>query len=756
MSLPTGARLGSYEITGLLGAGGMGEVYRARDARLQREVSIKVLPEALAADPDRLARFEREAQTASNLNHPNILTIFEIGESAGTRFMAAELVQGETLRARLGRGPIAVTEIIDVATQIATGMAAAHEAGVVHRDLKPDNVMIRPDGLVKVLDFGLAKSVAPPSAESALETLPQTTAGTIAGTVRYMSPEQTRGLPLDARSDVFSLGTVIYEMLSGRPPFQGETATDVMVAIVDREPPALEGRRPDTPPELRGIVMRCLDKEAAKRYASARDLCGALRALSDAVPPAAPRDDRKSIAVLPFENRSADADDEFFSDGLTDEVITDLSQIRSLRVISRHTTMQLKGSGQDLKALCRELDVSCLLQGSVRRAGNAVRVTVQLIDPVRDEHLWAEKYSGQMEDILEIQEQISRRIVDALKMQLSPQEDRKLGERRIDNVQALELYQRARHEIYRFNAEGLDRALRLIDTAIDIVGDNELLYATKGTIYWQYVNAALESGDDYIDRADECARKVLALNPDSAAGHVLRGMVRQAQGRLDEARRNYESALSIEPHNAYALVELERLFLIAGLEAEARSLANQSIAVDPFNPINHGARIGLELLSGHGEAVRQEAPGLLHSLPQFAYLRWLYVISLLHVGQTDTAVAALRAAPPEASPTIAGQLCVLLRLALEGRRAEALGVLSPELLARARKVEWWSFYVAETYAFVGEPELAIDWLEVAFERGFRPYPYLSEHSAILRKLDDQPRFQSLLARARAAYGQAEP
>jgi serine/threonine protein kinase/Flp pilus assembly protein TadD len=756
MSLPTGARLGSYEIIGLLGAGGMGEVYRARDARLQREVSIKVLPQALAADPERLARFEREAQTASNLNHPNILTIFEIGESGSTRFMAAELVQGETLRARLGRGPMGVAEVIDVATQIATGMAAAHEAGVVHRDLKPDNVMIRPDGLVKVLDFGLAKSVVPPPAESALATWPQTTAGTIAGTVRYMSPEQTRGLPLDARSDVFGLGIVIYEMLCGRPPFDGATATDVMLAIVDRAPPALEGRRPDTPLELRGVVMRCLEKEAAGRYASGRELKEALLALSARAPPAKPRDDRKSIAVLPFENRSADAADEFFSDGLTDEVITDLSQIRSLRVISRHSTMQLKGSGRDLKALCRELNVDCLLQGSVRRAGNAVRVTAQLIDPVRDENLWAEKYSGQMADILEIQEQISRRIVDALEMQLSPQEDRKLGERRIDNVQALELYQRARHEIYRFSAEGLDRALRLIESALEIVGDNELLYATKGTIYWQYVNAALESGDDYIDRAEECAVKVFELNPDSAAGHALRGMVRQAQGRLDEARRSYERALSIEPHHGYALAELERLFIVAGREADARALSDQAIAIDPFNPINHGARIAIELVSGHGEVVRQEAPGLLHSLPGFAYLRWLYVISLLHVGQTDAAGATLRAAPPEEAPTVAGQLCALLRLALEGKRAEALAALRPGLLARARKVEWWSFYVGETYAFVDEPEQAIEWLEVAFERGFHNHPYLAEHSTILRKLDDQPRFQGLLARAREAYGRVGP
>jgi serine/threonine protein kinase len=762
VSLSPGARLGPYEITGLLGAGGMGEVYRARDSRLQREVSIKVLPEAVRDDRERLARFEREAQTASNLNHPNLLTIFEIGEDGGTRFIAAELVEGETLRARLGRGPLPVTGVVELAEQIATGMAAAHEAGIVHRDLKPDNVMIRPDGIVKVLDFGLAKSVERPVADSDLATLAQTAAGTIAGTLTYMSPEQARGLPVDARSDVFSLGAILYEMLCGRPPFEGATASDVLVGILDRAPVALSERRSDVPRGLQAVVMRCLDKDLGRRYASARGLQAALRTLSDAssttVAEAADGtpDEKKSIAVLPFENHSADPGNEYFGDGLTDEIITDLSQIRSLRVISRHSSMQLKASGKDLKAVSRELNVAYLLQGSVRRAANAVRVTAQLIDPVRDEHLWAEKYTGQLEDIFAIQEQISRRIVDALQMQLSPQEDRKLGERRIDNVQALELYQRARHEIYTFTEDGLDRALGLIDAALSIVGDNELLYATKGTVYWQYVNGALKSGGDYIDRAEECTHRVFALNPDSAAGHVLLGMVRHSQGRRDDALRSYKRALSIEPHHGYALAELHRMYLIAGREAEARWVASQAIAVDPFNPINHGSRMAFELLSGHDDVVLQEAPGLVHSLPAFAYLRWLYVVALLHTRKTDRALASLRAAPPEPYPTIAGQLCVFLRLSLEGRHGEALARLSSELLARARKVEWWSFYVGESYAFVDERDLAVEWLTNAFERGFIHYPYLSKHSAILRKLDDHPRFRQLLDAVRVAYEQFEP
>ena len=394
-------------------------------------------------------------------------------------------------------------------------------------------------------------------------------------------------------------------------------------------------------------------------------------------------------------------------------------------------------------------------RGLCGEAANSVRVTARLIDPVADEHLWADKYSGNLEDIFEIQEQISRQIVDALEMQLSPQEDRKLRERPIDNLEALGCYQRAQREIYRFTKEGLDRAVELIQNALDIVGDNELLYAAMGSVYRQYFNAAIGSDDDYIEKAEECAVKVFALNPDSAAGHDLLGMVQISKGRPAEAMRSFKRALAIDPDSTYALLELPRVYLTSGWAdwaGEARSLLERARAVDPLNPLVHFALLFVDLQSGRPEVVERDGPQALRSIPEFKMLRWTCAVALISLGKLQEALDLLEAAPPEQVDTIYGRLCVFLELELKGRHDEALVSVSPELLERARKVEWCSWWVGECYAFAGEQELAIEWLENAFERGFMNYPYFSQHARILRKLDDNPRFHELLGKVKTAWG----
>jgi serine/threonine-protein kinase len=395
-----GTRLGPYRITEPLGAGGMGEVYRARDERLGRDVAIKVLPKAVADDPERMARFEREARALAALSHPNILAIFDFGTDGGITYAVTELLEGETLRSRLERERLAWRKSVETAAAIADGLAAAHSKGIVHRDIKPDNIFITTDGRVKVLDFGLARVAESAHAAGGTTTLtdPGTAAGTVMGTVGYMAPEQVRGQSADARSDIFTLGCLLYEMLAGKRAFARETSAETMAAILKDPAPEVSVSGVEVTPELNRIISHCLEKNPGERFQSASDLSFHLKSLltgtaparSDAGKPAA-GSETPSIAVLPFANLSPDPDQEYFCDGMTEEIIADLSHIQSLRVISRTSAMRMKGSGKDIRTIAAELGVRYVLEGSVRKAGNSLRITAQLIDAATDTHLWADK-----------------------------------------------------------------------------------------------------------------------------------------------------------------------------------------------------------------------------------------------------------------------------------------------------------------------------------------------------------------------------
>jgi serine/threonine protein kinase/cytochrome c-type biogenesis protein CcmH/NrfG len=748
-------RISHYEILSAIGKGGMGEVWKARDTNLGREVAIKTLPAEFARNTEHLSRFRREARAASALNHPNICVVHDLGEHDGQLFIVMELLRGETLRERLERGPLSIDEALDLGGQLADGLEAAHNAGVLHRDIKPANIFITDRGTAKLLDFGLARDQSP--AADAAPTLDATAVGTVMGTVAYMSPEQARGEQLDARSDLFSLGVVFYEMLTGQPAFTGNTCAVIFEQLFNKIVDSPARVDPRIPKELDTIVHGLLEKVRERRSSSARDLKTSIaRVRRDTeVRPAVPRSEEKSIVVLPFQNLSPDPDNEYFSDGLTDEIITDLSQIASLRVISRSSSMQLKGSSQDLKSIAAQLNVRYVLEGSVRKAGNAVRVTAQLVDPESNRPLWAEKYSGKLEDIFEIQEQISRKIVDALKMRLSPDEERKLAARPIDNFEAFDCYQRARYEIYRFTGDGLDRARELIETAIALVGDNELLYASLGTLYWQYVNAAIKPDDGYIERAEELARKVFSLNPDSAPGHSLMGMVQQNQGRPQEAILNFKRALAIDPNNAYALAEVGRVYQCVGALDEARKAYAVALKADPLQMIVHAGIIVVEMWSGNNNFVQTEGLRFLRAMPDFSIMRWEVAMAFINDRRPHDAIQVLRALPDQA-PTVAVQASRFLQLALEGQPSDAKSCLDSELLARARNVEFWSFWVSECYAFINETDLAIDWLENAFRKGYWNYPYVSKHSASFRKLVGLPRFEAVLAKMKAAWEKFEP
>ena len=463
-----GRTIGHYKISESIGIGGMGEVYLATDVTAGRKAALKLLPMRFTGDAERLKRFQQEAHAVVALNHPNILTVYEIGEDHSTHYIASELIEGETLRQRLMRGRMQLSDAVDVAIQVASALAAAHETGIVHRDIKPENIMRRPDGYVKVLDFGIAKLaestfVEPPSqcfgvpgatadgAESV--TLAQTNLGSILGTVRYMSPEQARGAPADKRTDIWSLGVVLYEMVTGHEPFTGDTPREVMTSIL--EPPPLTSHIKQTPAELRQIIGKALRKDRTERYQSVSEMLQALKNLrhklelkaaplwlrwtrspialvlvvlasalaltlpfyrhrnvATSLPP------EKSIAVLPLENLSVENENAFFADGIQDELLSDLSKIADLKVISRTSVMQYKsGTKRNLKEIAQQLGVSNVVEGSVGRVGSKVRVSVQLIDARTDTHLWAEHYDRDATDVFAIETEIAQQIADQLRSQ---------------------------------------------------------------------------------------------------------------------------------------------------------------------------------------------------------------------------------------------------------------------------------------------------------------------------------------------------
>jgi serine/threonine protein kinase len=407
MSLAPGVRLGPYEVVSPLGAGGMGEVYKARDPRLGRDVAIKVLPPSVAADPSRLHRFEQEARAVAALSHANILAVFDIG-AGEVPFLVTELLEGETLRTVIERGPVPLRQATDIALQLVAGLAAAHGRGIVHRDLKPENIFVTRDGTVKILDFGLAKYEAGLTGSTGVDhTMAATNVGVILGTVGYMAPEQIRGEHADHRSDIFAVGTVLYEMVSGQRAFYGDSPADTMSAVLREQPPDLV-LRTGTPPAVARIVRRCLEKDAAERFQSARDVRFALEAVTDASPAAPQAADQKSIAVLPFANMSADPENQYFSDGLAEELINALTRLPGLHVASRTSAFRFRGREIDIRHIGKELGVATVLEGSVRKSGNRLRITAQLINVADGYHLWSERYDREMADVFAIQDKMAK------------------------------------------------------------------------------------------------------------------------------------------------------------------------------------------------------------------------------------------------------------------------------------------------------------------------------------------------------------
>jgi len=559
----------------------MGEVYRARDTRLGREVAVKVLPAALATEPDRLQRFETEARAAAAVSHPNVLAVHDVSV-AGTPYVVFELLEGETLRARMADGDLAPVQAVELAKQVARGLAAAHEKGIVHRDLKPDNVFVTRDGQAKILDFGLARVVEAPGGpdRSAAPTVERTAVGALVGTPGYMSPEQVRGLPADQRSDIFALGILLYEMLTGRRAFERSSVAEAQAAILRDDPPTPRPERP-LAPGLERVVRRCLAKRPEDRFQSARELLFALEAVGsgpDAVPAPAALPPQASVAVLPFADLSPARDQEYFCDGLAEELIAALARLQGVRVASRTSSFQFRGTVADVRTIGERLGVGAVLEGGVRRAGDRLRVTVQLVNTGDGYQLWSERFDRQLEDVFAIQEEIADRVARALRLVLTDRDRDALQSRRTSSLEAYELYLRARQILN--SLRNIRMAVPLLERAIELDPSFALALAALAELsHWLYAWFGARPED--LRRAEEASQKALALAPALAEVHVARAAALALTRRFEEAAAEFNSAIHLNPHLWEAYWLFGRMRFAEGRHDEAERLWTTAMTVRP-------------------------------------------------------------------------------------------------------------------------------------------------------------------------------
>jgi serine/threonine protein kinase/tetratricopeptide (TPR) repeat protein len=756
-----GRTLSHFEVTAKLGEGGMGEVYRARDSRLGREVAIKTLPPALAADPERRNRFLREARAVAALNHDHICTLYDVGDEAGVLFLVFELLEGENLADRLGRESLPLDESLRLAADVADALSAAHRLEIVHRDLKPANIHITRQGRAKVLDFGLAKVTGRESTPQGLSQSPTalaTAEHTILGTAGYMSPEQVRGFPVDQQADVWAFGVVVHEMLTGRRLFEGGTLPDVLAAVLTA-PIELEPLPPSIPTEVRELLALLLDRDLDRRPRHLVEARGILEAAASTGPResaiAAPSSvsglpgsdgGEKALLVLPFANLSPDPDNEYFSDGLTEEVISDLSRVGSLRVISRTSAMRLKGTDRDIASLARELAVDSVLEGSVRRAGSSIRITAQLVDAANDSLVWSDKYNGTVDDVFAIQERVSRAIVSALELHVTGAEAAALAKPAIADPRAWDVYLRARHAINLFTPGDLERAANLLQQALEMVGPHPLLHRGLGMLCWQYVNSGIDADPGRLREAERRARRCLELDPEGPHGPAILGLVSQARGDLAGWVRHLSRAAELDPGDVDVQVWLSHGWNCAGRPERARPLLERLRAVDPLFDFVHFGLGNLSRFDGRpAEAERhyRRARALTPENPGFSMV---LADCIGAQGEPERALALLEELPqePESHPLAA--VCHLQAAAFRGDEQAMDRLLRPTLKASLWHDVQYPRFVAAAWSVLGRMDESLDWLERCADNGFIARRFYAGPDRLLDNVRADPRFGELLAR----------
>jgi len=771
-----GRRLGQYEVLEPLGRGGMGEVYRARDEVLQRNVALKLLPAELAGDPARLARLKREARALAALNHPHVATIHGFEERDGVSFIVMELVDGETLAEKLENGPFTVAVAVEIATQIARGLGAAHERGIVHRDLKPANVKVTAGGNVKILDLGLAKSLSTggQKAESRLATadVPETETGAFLGTVAYTSPEQARGETVDAGSDLFSLGIILYEMLTGEHPFLGLTAATTFDRILNVDPDPPVDRDDAIPSCLSALVMRLLRKERTERCASAAEVRDRLEELQrelrtssrtttfpgrgdGSVGPRPPADAgtsrRRSIAVLPFVNMSPDPDNEYFGDGLAEELINALTRVGGLRVAARTSAFCFKEDRRDIREIGETLDVDSVLEGSVRRSGDRLRITVQLVDTADGYHLWSQRYDRQMADIFEIQDEITEAIVERMKVELATGEtpvEPAVTRRPTDDVEAYNLYLRGRHFWAQRTPEAFRKAIDCFEEALE--RDPAFAQAHAGVAdAWATLGAyALIPAAEARRQAGTAVERALELNRHLPEPHNTRGMVKLLLTTdWHSAGAHFRRALELDPGFSLARAYLAAHLALMGMPEEAESEIRRALEQDPLSSLVHALASAVFYISGRYALARELAARGLEIDPASAFCRWGHAFACRRLGDLDGAVASLERLVRETGRSVIFVAMLGNMYAAAGREREARELV--EELERRAEHE----YVADLTLLlarlpVEEDEVLLENLRACVETGWGPVAYVSTVKPELDELREDARYRDLITALR--------